>query len=121
VFLNQLVPDLALAGLERFQIEHAEIQILGDIARGSVSLVKKGRAPSPPHPKSQPSLGLGVKTNEARLTTPSAGLYKGQEVAVKEFVLPDSHDHFSRAEYLKVLQEFRYRPNPACACVRVRF
>jgi hypothetical protein len=40
-------------------------------------------------------------------------------VAVKEFVLPDSHDHFSRAEYLKVPQEFRYRPNPACACVCV--
>jgi hypothetical protein len=44
--LNQLVPDLALAGLERFQIEHSEIQILGDIARGSVSLVKKGTSPS---------------------------------------------------------------------------
>ena len=36
------------------------------------------------------------------------GLYKGEEVAVKQFTLPAStHDQFSRAEYLKIMQEFR--------------
>jgi len=36
-------------------------------------------------------------------------LYKGEEVAVKEFVLPDPLDDFSRDEHLKILQEFRCR------------
>jgi len=67
VFLNQLVPDLALAGLERFQIEHAEIQILGDIARGSVSLVKKGRPPPNSSPRSGSELQPTKLDSQLRL------------------------------------------------------
>ncbi len=43
VFLNQLVPDLALMSLQRYEIDFNDISRLGLIATGSASIVQKGK------------------------------------------------------------------------------
>ncbi|KAL6041851.1 Pleckstrin y domain [Balamuthia mandrillaris] len=78
VFLSQLVPDVSLAGLERYELSSsADLVFRGEIARGSHSIVRKAE-------------------------------YKGKEVAVKEFILPDNtRDNVSQEMYHQILREFR--------------